>query len=88
MDAPITVFDSGLWFALVDYVTVYGRDILKMKFKDGTEIWATEQPQSVKISAVFFDSCDEKFTIVVYNIVDCCKNPKERERKEKIGQLK
>ena len=38
MDAPITEFDSGLWCGLVDYVTVYGRDNIKVKFKDGTEI--------------------------------------------------
>ena len=38
MDAPITEFDSGLWCGLVDYVTVYGRDSIKVKFKDGTEI--------------------------------------------------
>ena len=38
MDAPITEFDSGLWCGLVDCVTVYGRDNIKVKFKDGTEI--------------------------------------------------
>jgi len=38
MDAPITEFDRGLWCGLVDYVTVYDRDNIKVKFKDGTEI--------------------------------------------------
>ena len=38
MDAPITEFDSGLWCGLVDCVTVYGRDNIKVRFKDGTEI--------------------------------------------------
>ena len=38
MDAPITEFDSGLWCGLVDCVTVYSRDNIKVKFKDGTEI--------------------------------------------------
>ena len=38
MDAPITKFDSELWRGLVDYVTVYGKDSTKVKFKDGTEI--------------------------------------------------
>ena len=38
MDAPITEFDSGLWCVLVDCMTVYDRDDIKVKFKDGTEI--------------------------------------------------
>ena len=38
MDAPISEFDSGLWCGLVDCATVYGRDSIKVKFKDGTEI--------------------------------------------------
>ena len=38
MDAPITEFDSGIWCGLVDCVMVYGRDDIKVTFKDGTEI--------------------------------------------------
>ena len=34
----ITEFDTGLWCGLVDYMTVYSRDNIKVKFKDGTEI--------------------------------------------------
>lgn len=38
MDAPVTEFDSGLWRGLVDYVTVHGKDNIKVKFRDGTRI--------------------------------------------------
>ena len=47
---------------------VYGKDNIKVKFKDGTEIYAIEQPQSAK-NLKIFDFCKEKFVIMVYNII-------------------
>lgn len=34
----ITEFDEDLWYALVDHVTVYGKEDVRFTFKDGTEI--------------------------------------------------
>jgi FtsZ-binding cell division protein ZapB len=31
-------FDERLWCSLLDYITVYGKDDIKVTFKDGTEI--------------------------------------------------
>lgn len=36
----ITEFDSDLWSGLVDFVTVYSKEDIKVTFKDGTEIKA------------------------------------------------
>ncbi len=33
-------FDEDLWYNLVDYMTVYTHEKVKVTFKDGTEIWA------------------------------------------------
>lgn len=37
-DAALTEFDEGLWGTLVDYMTVYGKGDIGVRFKDGTEI--------------------------------------------------
>ncbi len=37
-EGVIYEFDEGLWYALVDYVTVHGKDDVRFMFKDGTEI--------------------------------------------------
>lgn len=37
-DGVISEFDEDLWYALVDYVTVHGKDDVRFTFKDGTEI--------------------------------------------------
>ncbi len=34
----ITEFDGVLWSGLVKYVTVYSKEDIRMKFRDGTEI--------------------------------------------------
>ena len=34
----VTEFDETLWYALVDYVTVHGKEDVRFTFKDGTEI--------------------------------------------------
>ena len=31
-------FDERLWCSLVDYITVYGKEDVRVTFKDGTEI--------------------------------------------------
>lgn len=31
-------FDKRLWCSMVDYITVYGKDNIRVTFKDGTEI--------------------------------------------------
>ena len=63
---------------------VYGKDNIKVKFKDGTEIYAIEQPQSAK-NLKIFDFCKEKFVIMVYNISIYCRNPtKESARKKSL----
>lgn len=36
----ITEFDTDLWSGLVDFITVYAKDDVKVTFKDGTEIKA------------------------------------------------
>lgn len=37
-EGVISEFDADLWYALVDYVTVYGKEDVRFTFKDGTEI--------------------------------------------------
>ncbi len=34
----VTEFDEGLWLSLVDFVTVYSKDDVRVTFKNGTEI--------------------------------------------------
>lgn len=36
----ITEFDGSLWAGLVDFVTVYNKEDIRVTFKDGTEICA------------------------------------------------
>ena len=40
MDGMVTEFDPMLWVSLVDFVTVYSKDDVRVTFKDGTEIQA------------------------------------------------
>ena len=40
LDGLITEFDPMLWVSLVDFVTVYSKDDVRVTFKDGTEIQA------------------------------------------------
>ena len=37
-EGVISEFDEDLWYALVDYATVHGKDDVRFTFKDGTEI--------------------------------------------------
>ena len=39
-DGVISEFDCNLWTVLVDYVTVYNKEDIRVTFKDGTEIRA------------------------------------------------
>ena len=34
----VELFDEGTWYALCDYITVYGKDDIKVTFQNGTEI--------------------------------------------------
>lgn len=36
----IKEFDAWLWGSLVDFITVYSKDDIRVTFKDGTEIRA------------------------------------------------
>ena len=36
----IKEFDTRLWGSLVDFITVYSKDDIRVTFKDGTEIRA------------------------------------------------
>lgn len=36
----LTEFDTDLWTGLVDFITVYAKDDVRVTFKDGTEIRA------------------------------------------------
>lgn len=36
----VTEFDPMIWVSLVDFVTVYSKDDVRIAFKDGTEIQA------------------------------------------------
>lgn len=36
----IEEFDARLWGSLVDFITVYSKDDIRVTFKDGTEIRA------------------------------------------------
>lgn len=38
--SPIASFDEGMWASLVDFVTVYGKEDIRITFRDGTEIRA------------------------------------------------
>ena len=40
MPDAVDSFDEGAWYALVEYVTVYGRDDIRFTFKNGMEIKA------------------------------------------------
>lgn len=35
---PIREYDENLWSSLVEYVTVYGKDDIRVTFRDGTEV--------------------------------------------------
>lgn len=35
---PVETFDEGTWYALCDYITVYGKDDIRVTFHNGTEI--------------------------------------------------
>ena len=35
---PLTEFRDTDWLAMVDYITVYSKDDIRVTFKDGTEI--------------------------------------------------
>ena len=35
---PIKEYDENLWYNLVRYVTVYGKDDIRVTFRDGTEV--------------------------------------------------
>ena len=37
---PLTEFRETDWLAMVDYITVYSKDDIRVTFKDGTEIKA------------------------------------------------
>ena len=37
-EGMVTEFDEDLWYVLVDYVTVHGKEDVRFTFKDGTEI--------------------------------------------------
>ena len=34
----VTEFDEDLWYSLIEYVTVFDREDIRVTFKDGTEI--------------------------------------------------
>ena len=34
----VEIFDEGTWYALCDYITVYGKDDIRVTFQNGTEI--------------------------------------------------
>ncbi len=40
MPDAVDRFDEGAWYALVDYVTVFGKDDVRFTFKNGMEIKA------------------------------------------------
>ena len=40
MPEAVDNFDEGTWYALVDYMTVDGRDDVRFTFKNGMEIKA------------------------------------------------
>ena len=43
VDTFVTEFDKGLWSDTVEYMTVYSKEKVVVTFKDGTEIYGTEQ---------------------------------------------
>jgi chromosome segregation ATPase len=34
----VEIFDEGTWYALCDYITVYGKDDIRVTFRNGMEI--------------------------------------------------
>lgn len=40
INEPIQEFDSNMRFSLVDFITVYPKENIRVSFKDGTEIKA------------------------------------------------
>lgn len=42
-EGVISEFDEELWYALVDYVTVHGKEDVRFTFKDGTQIKIQQQ---------------------------------------------
>ena len=34
----VDTFDEGTWYAMLDYITVYGKDDIKVTFKNGTVV--------------------------------------------------
>ena len=38
--SAVTAFDEGMWASLVDFVTVHGKEDIRVTFRDGTEIRA------------------------------------------------
>ena len=40
INEPVQEFDINMWFSLVDFITVYSKEDIRVTFKDGTEIQA------------------------------------------------
>lgn len=38
INEPVQEFDSNMWSSLVDFITVYSKEDIRVSFKDGTEI--------------------------------------------------
>ncbi len=38
LSEQVDYFDEGAWYAMVDFVTVYGKEDVRCTFKDGMEI--------------------------------------------------
>ena len=34
----VEIFDEGTWYALCDYITVYGKDDIQVRFRNGMEV--------------------------------------------------
>lgn len=34
----VEIFDEGTWYAHCDYITVYGKDDIRVTFQNGTDI--------------------------------------------------
>lgn len=34
----VEIFDEGTWYALCDYITIYGKDDIRVTFQNGMEI--------------------------------------------------
>jgi len=37
-DKAVTEFDEGLWISMVESVTVYGKDDVRVEFKNGMRV--------------------------------------------------